>query len=43
MGYVPGYVSIVFILTTFAAVAFLLQAAKRIGLQTLYLSGSFSR
>jgi hypothetical protein len=31
----PGYVSIVFILTTFASVAFLLQAAKRIGLQTL--------
>lgn len=32
---VPGYVSIVFILTTFASVAFLLQAAKRVGLQTL--------
>ncbi len=32
---VPGYVSIVFILTTFASVAFLLQAAKYVGLQTL--------
>lgn len=31
----PGYVSIVFILTTFAAVAFLLQAAKKVGLETL--------
>ncbi len=32
---VPGYVSIVFILTTFASVAFLLQAAKYVGLNTL--------
>ena len=32
---VPGYVSIVFILTTFASVAFLLQAAKHVGLHTL--------
>lgn len=32
---VPGYVSIVFILTTFASVAFLLQAAKRVDLQAL--------
>lgn len=31
----PGYVSIVFILTTFITVAFLLQAAKHVGLQTL--------
>lgn len=35
MDLVPGYVSIVFILTTFASVAFLLQAAKQAGLQTL--------
>lgn len=32
---VPGYVSIVFILTTFVAVGFLLQAAKQVGLQSL--------
>lgn len=32
---VPGYVSIVFILTTFASVAFLLQTAKYVGLYTL--------
>lgn len=32
---VPGYVSIVFILTTFASVAFLLQTAKYVGLNTL--------
>ncbi|HRI03059.1 MAG TPA: hypothetical protein PLL77_04900 [Pyrinomonadaceae bacterium] len=32
---VPPYVSTVFILTTFAAVAFLLQAAKRVGLGKL--------
>lgn len=32
---VPGYVSAVFIVTTFAAIAFLLQAAKAAGLQTL--------
>jgi hypothetical protein len=31
----PAYVSIVFIVTTFATVAFLLQAAKHVGLQTL--------
>jgi len=35
MDAIPGYVSIVFILTTFASVAFLLQLAKRVGLQTL--------
>lgn len=35
MDSLPGYVSIVFILTTFAVVAFLLQAAKAAGLQTL--------
>ncbi len=35
MDNVPGYVSIVFILTTFASVAFLLQAAKYVGVQTL--------
>lgn len=32
---VPGYVSSVFIITTFAAIAFLLQAAKRTGLNSL--------
>ena len=32
---IPGYVSIVFILTTFASVAFLLQAAKAAGLHRL--------
>lgn len=31
----PAYVSIVFILTTFASVGFLLQAVKAVGLQTL--------
>jgi hypothetical protein len=31
----PAYVSIVFILTTFAAIAFLLQATKAVGLSTL--------
>ncbi len=31
----PGYVSIVFILTTFAAVAFLLQSIKAVGLRRL--------
>jgi len=31
---VPGYVSVVFILTTFAAVAFLLQAVKKAGLRS---------
>jgi len=32
---VPAYVSIVFILTTFAAIAFLLRATRRAGLDTL--------
>ena len=31
---VPGYVSVVFILTTFIAVAFLLQAVKKVGLRS---------
>ena len=35
MNEMPGYVSIVFILTTFTAVAFLLQAVKAAGLQTV--------
>jgi hypothetical protein len=35
MDSVPGYVSIVFILTTFASVAFLLQSAKYVGLHSL--------
>ena len=35
MDSLPGYVSIVFILTTFAAVAFLLQSLKAVGLQRL--------
>ena len=35
MEFLPPYVSIVFILTTFAAVAFLLQSTKAAGLQTL--------
>ncbi|MEQ1605575.1 MAG: hypothetical protein ABL999_11975 [Pyrinomonadaceae bacterium] len=34
MDAVPGYVSVVFLVTTFAAVWFLLQAAKAVGLQT---------
>ncbi len=32
---VPGYVSIIFILTTFATVAFLIQAIKAVGVRTL--------
>ncbi len=32
---VPGYVSIVFILTTFATVAFLIQAIKAVGIRSL--------
>ncbi len=35
MDSIPGYVSIVFILTTFVSVAFLLQAIKQGGIQTL--------
>ncbi len=35
MDSIPGYVSIVFILTTFATVAFFLQAAKRVGLDSV--------
>lgn len=35
MGSLPAYVSIVFILTTFAAIGFLLQAAKSVGLTKL--------
>lgn len=35
MDAVPAYVSIIFILTTFAAIGFLLMAAKRAGLETL--------
>ena len=35
MDAVPPYVSIVFILTTFAAVAFLIQAIKAVGVRTL--------
>ncbi len=35
MDAVPAYVSIIFILTTFAAIGFLLMAAKRVGLETL--------
>lgn len=35
MDEIPGYVSIVFILTTFTAVAFLLQSVKAAGLQTV--------
>lgn len=34
MGEIPGYVSIVFIITTFAAVAFLLQGVKAAGLES---------
>lgn len=35
MDTIPGYVSIVFILTTFASVAFILQASKSVGLDKL--------
>jgi hypothetical protein len=32
---IPGYVSVVFILTTFVAIAFLLQSARAVGIQRL--------
>ena len=35
MEVVPGYVSIVFILTIFATVAFLIQAIKAVGIRSL--------